>query len=591
MERIDLKVPELGDFADIGVIEVLVEPGGRVEKEQSLITLESDKATMEIPAAHAGRLVEIRVAVGDRVNSGDVIAVLEAEGEGGVAAQPATDATPESRPATASDATSAIPSPVPPPIPSAAGQTDCDLLVLGAGPGGYSAAFRAADLGLKVILVERRATLGGVCLNVGCIPSKALLHAAKVIADAQAMGAHGVRFGAPQIELDALRHWKDQVVGRLTKGLDALAARRQVTVIHGTGRFVAPHEIEIESTGNPGGSVRRIRFAQAIVAAGSEAAPLPLDKLPVDPRLMDSTQALELPVIPHRLLVIGGGIIGLEMATVYAGLGSRVTVVELTSALMPGTDPDLVKPLARRLGQSGEIHLNTGVSRIHAGYDGIRVSFAAGEGGTAPDDQTFDRVLVAIGRRPNGRAIGAAAAGVAVDERGFIPVDNQLRTNVPHIFAIGDINGPPMLAHKASHEGKVAAEVAAGQNSAFDTAVIPSVAYTDPEIAWVGLTESEAKTRGTACKIGRFPWAASGRALGMGRDEGFTKLLFEPKSLRLLGAGIVGPGAGDLVAECALAIEMGATAHDIGMTIHPHPTLSETIAFAAEAAAGTLTDL
>ncbi len=581
MQRIDIKVPELGEFTDVSVIEVLVEAGERIEKEQSLITLESDKATMEIPSSNAGRLVELRVNEGDRVNSGDVIAVLEVAGEESSAAPTAiASAAPTSPPAPA------------PAAPSAAGQTDCDLLVLGAGPGGYSAAFRAADLGLKVILVERSATLGGVCLNVGCIPSKALLHTAQVIAEAQAMSAHGVRFGEPQIELDALRHWKDQVVGRLTQGLNALAARRRVTVIHGTGRFVSPQAIEItDNEITHGGAVRTIRFAQAIIAAGSEAAPLPIDNLPVDPRLMDSTQALELPVIPRRLLVIGGGIIGLEMATVYAGLGSRVTIVELTAGLLPGTDPDLVKPLAKRLRQSGEIYLNTGIGRIHAGYDGIRVSFAAAAGGTAPEDQTFDRVLVAIGRRPNGRAIGAAAAGVAVDDRGFIPVDRQLRTNVPHIFAIGDINGPPMLAHKASHEGKIAAEIAAGQNSAFDAAVIPSVAYTDPEIAWVGLTESEAKARGAACKVGRFPWAASGRALGMGRDEGFTKLLFEPQSLRLLGAGIVGPGAGDLIAECALAIEMGATAHDIALTIHPHPTLSETIAFAAEAASGTITDL
>jgi dihydrolipoamide dehydrogenase len=457
------------------------------------------------------------------------------------------------------------------------------LLVLGAGPGGYTAAFRAADLGLNVTLIERSPTLGGVCLNVGCIPSKALLHAAKVIEDAQAMAAHGIAFGPPRIDLAKLRGWKNNVVKRLTGGLRMLARQRKVEVVQGAGRFVGPNFVEVTHEGRS----QRIRFEQCIVAAGSESVALPF--APDDPRLMDSTSALEVTDIPPRLLVIGGGIIGLEMACVYDALGSRVTVVELTPGLMPGCDPDLVKPLEKIIrGRYEQILLGTRVTAIVAKTAGLEVSFA---GTDAPAPQLYDRVLVAVGRVPNGRTIAAEAAGVTVNERGFIPVDRQMRTNVPHIFAIGDIAGAPMLAHKASHEAKVAAEVAAGEKRAFDARTVPSVAYTDPEVAWAGLTELEAKAQGIAYRKGAFPWIASGRSLALGREEGFTKLLFDPESGRVLGAGIVGPNAGDLISEVALAIEMGADAHDIGLTIHPHPTLSETVAFASEAFAGTLTDL
>ncbi|HEY4873395.1 MAG TPA: dihydrolipoyl dehydrogenase [Steroidobacteraceae bacterium] len=457
------------------------------------------------------------------------------------------------------------------------------LLVLGAGPAGYTAAFRAADLGLQVTLVERWASLGGVCLNVGCIPSKALLHAAKVIDDADAMSAHGISFGAPSIDLPQLRAWKESVVKKLTGGLRVLAKQRKVEVVQGSGRFVSPHVLEITGTGAP----TRIRFEQCIIAAGSEATRLP--GLPDDPRIMDSTGALELPDFAGKLLIIGGGIIGLEMACVYDALGSRVSVVELLPQLMPGCDADLVRPLEKRIrARYEQILTGTKVARIEALAEGLRVTFA---GDKAPEPQLFDRVLVAVGRVPNGALIGAAAAGVEVSERGFIPVDRQLRTNVPHIFAAGDIARPPMLAHKASHEAKTAAEVAAGHKSSFDARVIPSVAYTDPEIAWVGLTEIEAKEKGIAFKKGVFPWMASGRSLSLGRDEGFTKLLFDPETHRILGGGIVGTNAGELVSEVALAIEMGADAADIGLTIHPHPTLSETVAFAAEAFEGTLTDL
>ncbi len=458
-----------------------------------------------------------------------------------------------------------------------------DLVVLGSGPGGYSAAFRAADLGLNVVLVERDETLGGVCLNVGCIPSKALLHAAKVIADARDMAAHGVHFGAPRIELDALRSWKGKVVGQLTKGLEGLAKQRKVEVVKGVGSFTSPHTLDV--TGAQGTTT--IEFKQAIIAAGSE--PMRLPSMPDDPRVIDSTGALALPDIPARLLVIGGGIIGLEMATVYMELGAKVTVVELTPDLMPGADRDLVKPLEKRL-KMGLAGIMTGikVTKVEAGAHELTVHF---EGAGAPATAAFDRVLVAVGRRPNGGSIGADKAGVVVDARGFIAVDKQMRTNVQHIFAIGDIVGQPMLAHKATHEGKVAAEVAAGHKAAFDARVIPSVAYTDPEVAWVGVTETEAKARGLNVEKGAFPWAASGRALSLGRSEGLTKLIIDPQDGRVIGAGIVGPGAGDLIAEVALAIEMGCDAEDISLTIHPHPTLSETVAMAAEMWSGTITDL
>ncbi|MFO1395194.1 MAG: dihydrolipoyl dehydrogenase [Steroidobacteraceae bacterium] len=456
------------------------------------------------------------------------------------------------------------------------------MAVLGAGPGGYTAAFRAADLGLKVVLIDRGPTLGGVCLNVGCIPSKALLHAARVIDEARAMAAHGVRFGEPKIDAGALRAWKDSLIGRLTGGLETLAKQRKVTVIRGEARFASPNEIEIEAAGER----RRVSFRHAIVAAGSE--PIRLPGFPDDPRVIDSTGALELD-LPERMLVVGGGIIGLEMATVYAALGTRVSVVEMTDGLIPGCDRDLVRPLEKRMSSRWErVMLKTRAARIEAAADGLRVEF---EGSGAPEPQVYGKVLVAVGRKPNGRAIGAEAAGIVVDERGFITVDRQMRTNVTHIHAIGDVVGQPMLAHKATHEGKVAAEAIAGLKSFFDARVIPSVAYTDPEVAWVGLTETDAKQRGVAYEKAVFPWAASGRALSLGRDEGFTKLLFDPETHRVVGGGLVGPSAGDLVAEVALAIEMGADAADIGLTIHPHPTLSESIGLAAEAFEGTITDL
>ena len=589
MSRIDLVVPDLGQFQDVSVVDVLVKVGDRVEVDTPLITLETDKASMDVPSTAAGTIVEVLVERGQKVNTGTLIARLETAEESQAAA-PSPKAQPpqaEPPPATVEAPGDTVRMPVPEAVRSAPAAASAgrqvQLLVLGAGPGGYTAAFRAADLGLQVTLVERWPSLGGVCLNVGCIPSKALLHAAKVIEDVRAMSEHGISFGEPKIDLARLRNWKAGVVGRLTGGLKTLARQRKVEVVQGTGRFVGPHELEV--TGPSG--TERIRFEQCIIAAGSEAIRLP--GLPSDPRVMDSTDALELPERPGRLLVIGGGIIGLEMACVYEALGSRVSVVELTSQLIPGCDPDLVRPLEKRIRSRYEqILLGTRVTAVEALEEGLRVSF---EGDKAPDPQIFDRILVAVGRRPNGAAIGAEAAGVKVDERGFITVDRQMRTNVPHIFAIGDIAGPPMLAHKATHEAKVAAEVAAGHKSAFDARVIPSVAYTDPEVAWVGLTETEAKAKGIEYAKGTFPWAASGRALSLGRDEGFTKLLFDPQTRRVLGGGIVGPNAGELISEVALAIEMGADAADIGLTVHPHPTLSETVAFSAEAFEGTLTDL
>ncbi|MCG8464485.1 MAG: dihydrolipoyl dehydrogenase [Xanthomonadales bacterium] len=578
MSRTELRVPDLGDFDAIPVIEVLVNVGDEVEQEQSLLTLESEKATMEIPASSAGTIVELKAKVGDMLTTGDVVAVVETAAA--EASNPAESA-PETADAAMTEAAPAATAAAPVEADDNA-DYDCDVLVLGAGPGGYTAAFRAADLNQKVILVERDDRLGGVCLNVGCIPSKALLHTAKVIDEAAAMAQHGVRFGQPEIDLDALRSWKDSVVGRLTKGLEGLAKQRKVEVANGYGRFVDAQTIAVEGAEG----TRHIRFKHAIIAAGSE--PVHIPAFPQDPRIMDSTGALALADVPKRLLVIGGGIIGLEMATVYAGLGCHVTVVELTPQLMPGADPDLVRPLQKRLGRHGDFLLGVKVEAMQAKDEGILVQFG---GDKAPEPQLFDRVLVAVGRKPNGALINADAAGVAVTDRGFIDVDHQMRTNVPHIFAIGDIVGQPMLAHKATHEGKVAAEVCAGENSAFDAKVIPSVAYTDPEIAWVGLTETQAKAEGIDYEVAKFPWAASGRSLGMGRDEGFSKLLVEPKTHKILGAGIVGPNAGDLIAEVGFAIEMGADAHDIGLTVHPHPTLSETVAFAAEAAVGSLTDL
>jgi dihydrolipoamide dehydrogenase len=589
-------VPDLGGFKDVAVIDVLVKPGDTVAVETPLLTLESDKATMDVPSPAAGRVASVAVRPGDKVNTGTAVVVLEVEAAGStdqtqpravlrapepyggepyldtVPLQPMTAAAPEKAPATSAGTAA----------PSVGQVYDFDLAVLGAGPGGYTAAFRAADLGLRVALIERSPTLGGVCLNVGCIPSKALLHAARVIEEARAMESHGVRFGPPEIDASKLREWKNSVVGRLTDGLGSLARQRKVTVVHGRGRFISPHEIRIDD----GGAGRVVSFQQCIIAAGSESVRLP--GWPDDPRVIDSTGALELD-LPASLLVVGGGIIGLEMATVYAALGVKVSVVELTDGLMPGCDRDLVKPLQKHIASRYErILTGTKASRVEAVADGLRVTF---EGQGAPAAQVYGKVLVAVGRRPNGALVDAAAAGVAVDERGFIPVDRQMRTNVAHVFAIGDVVGQPMLAHKATHEGKVAAEAAAGLKSHFDATVIPSVAYTDPEVAWVGLTETDARARGVRYEKAVFPWAASGRALALGRDEGFTKLLFDPESHRVVGGGIVGTNAGDLIAEVALAIEMGADAADIGLTIHPHPTLSETVAMAAEAFEGTLTDL
>jgi len=590
---VDLIVPDIGNFTDVAVVEVLVKPGDAVELETPLVTIETDKASMDVPAAAAGRVTEVLLKVGDKVSKGSLIARLEASAGAARApaapaaeapAAPAAAAPPVAVPETAGD-TVRMPAPE-----AARGERaqesfsrTAQLLVLGSGPGGYTAAFRAADLGLKVMLVERWQSLGGVCLNVGCIPSKALLHAAKVIEDADEMADRGIAFGEPTIDRGKLRTWKSQVVGKLTGGLKVLARQRKVEVVTGSGRFVSPNVLEV--MGSSGSE--RIRFEQCIIAAGSEAVRLP--GLPKDPRIMDSSDALELPEFAGGLLVIGGGIIGLEMACVFDALGSRVSVVELTPTLMPGCDPDLVRPLERRIrARYEQILLGTRVAGIESQADGLKVSF---EGEKAPAPQSFDRVLVAVGRVPNGKAIGAELAGVKVSERGFIPVDKQMRTSAPHIFAIGDIAAPPLLAHKAMHEGKVAAEVAAGHKRAFDARVIPSVAYTDPEIAWVGLTETEARAQGTAFKKGAFPWVANGRSLSLGREDGFTKLLFDPQSHRLLGGGIVGTNAGDLISEVALAIETGCDAADIGLTIHPHPTLSETVAGAAEAFEGTLTDL
>jgi dihydrolipoamide dehydrogenase len=591
-QQIEVKVPDIGDYGEVPVIELLVQPGERVKRDQGLITLESDKATMEVPAPQAGVIRELRVALGDTVGEGAVVALLEVEDAAASADAPPAEAAPVPKPAepparAAEKTSQPSAQQSAPKAADASGRTadiECRLLVLGAGPGGYTAAFRGADLGLDTVLVERFPTLGGVCLNVGCIPSKALLHAAAVIDEAAHAKDYGVSFGAPKIELDALRGYKDKVVGQLTKGLAGMAKQRKVRVVQGVGRFVSAHEVEVAN----GDEATLIRFEHCVIAAGSQ--PVKLPSFPWDdPRIMDSTDALELAEIPKKLLVVGGGIIGLEMATVFSALGSTVTVVELLDQLIPGADPDLVKPLAERLKKQGvAIHLKVKSAEVTAEKKGIKVSF---EGEKAPDTQLFDRVLVAVGRAPNGGKLDAERAGVEVDGRGFIAVDRQMRTNVPHIFAIGDLIGQPMLAHKATHEGKLAAEVAAGEKKEWVARVIPSVAYTDPELAWVGVTESEAKAKGLKVGVGKFPWAASGRAIGIGRTEGLTKLIFDEASHRIIGAGIVGPHAGDLIAELALAIEMGCEAADIGHTIHPHPTLSETVAMAAEVYEGTITDL
>jgi dihydrolipoamide dehydrogenase len=587
----EVRVPDLGEADGVTVVEVLVQVGSVVRVDDPLITLESDKASMDVPSSAAGTVTSIAVKKGQEVSKGTVIATLTTQAEGAAAkvAAPsvAKGASGEGR-AEVSEAGSADREAAAVPkvrsreiqeAPSGA----LDLVVLGAGPGGYTAAFRAADLGLKVTLIERWPMLGGVCLNVGCIPSKALLHAAKVVEDAADMESCGIVFAPPRINREQLRAWKNRVVTRLTNGLSLLAKQRKVQVLRGEARFVGPHSLELTSAEG----ATRIDFKQCIVAAGSES--LQLSGFPDDPRIIDSTGALELPEDCKRLLVIGGGIIGLEMACVYDGLGSAVTVVELSDGLMPGTDRDLVRPLQKRIEKRyARIMTKTRVAKLEARPDGLRATF---EGPDVPAPQDFDRVLVAVGRSANGNAINAAAAGVVVDKRGIIGVDKQMRTNVPHIFAIGDIAGPPMLAHKATHEAKVAAEVAAGHKSSFDARCIPSVAYTDPEIAWAGLTETEAKAGGLEYGKGMFPWAASGRSLALNRDEGFTKLLFDKNTHRVIGGGIVGSNAGELIAEVALAIEMGADAADIGLTVHAHPTLSETVAFSAEAFEGTLTDL
>ena len=576
-ERMTIEIPDIGDFSDVDVIEVLVSPGDKVEREQGLITLETDKATMDIPAPRAGTVVEVLVKAGDKVSEGSAFIVLDA------ADASAAPSVPEAIEQSVQVAEPSPESAGAAQLPEGDVDVHAPLLVLGAGPGGYTAAFRAADLGQEVVLVERWNTLGGVCLNVGCIPSKALLHAAKVMEEAEAAADIGIRFDRPEVDLEKLVAWKDRVVGQLTGGLDGLSKRRKVSVVHGEARFISSHRVQVSSEEGE----KLISFDQCIIATGSE--PMRLPGTPADPRVMDSTGALKLEELPGRMLVIGGGIIGLEMATVYAALGVKITVVELTDGLMPGCDPDLVKPLAKRLEARYEnIMLGTRVDSMEAGSDGIHVQFCR-------EDETFSdvfgRVLVAVGRTPNGNALDAGVASVEVDKRGFIKVDKQMRTTAAHIFAIGDIVGQPMLAHKATHEARVAAEVAAGLKSNFDARVIPSVAYTDPEIAWCGLTESEAASQGIPVGKGVFPWAASGRSLAMARDEGLTKLLFDPDSGKVLGAGIVGPNAGDLIGELVLAIEMGCDAADIGLSIHPHPTLCETVGLAAEAFEGTITDL
>ena len=586
MAHIESKVPDIGGHGDVPVIELLVAVGDTVKKDQGLVTLESDKATMEVPAIADGVVKALKVKLGDKVSEGSVIAIIDGAASASAptptapapavaqAAAPAPAATPAATPAPQAEASS-----------GRKADLECAMVVIGAGPGGYTAAFRSADLGLDTVLIERYASLGGVCLNVGCIPSKALLHAADVIEQAAHASDYGVDFGAPTISIDKLRQYKDKVVGQLTKGLAGMAKQRKVRVVQGTAKFLSAHELEVVGED---GKAQVLRFAQCIIAAGSQPVKLPAFPWD-DPRVMDSTDALDLADVPKTMLVVGGGIIGLEMATVYRALGSEVTVVEFMPQLMPGADADLVKPLADRLKKQGvAIHLKTKVVEARAGKQGIEVAF---EGESIPAGKVYDRVLVSVGRAPNGGKLDAGKAGVAVSERGFIDVDRQMRTNVPHIYAIGDLVGQPMLAHKATHEGKLAAEVAAGEKKEWVARVIPSVAYTDPEIAWVGVTETEAKAKGLKVGVGKFPWAASGRAIGLSRTEGFTKLVFDEDSHRIIGGGIVGVHAGELIAELALAIEMGCEVHDIGHTIHPHPTLSESVGMAAEVYDGSITDL
>ncbi|RYG13141.1 MAG: dihydrolipoyl dehydrogenase [Burkholderiales bacterium] len=621
MANIEIKVPDIGDYTDVPVIEILVAVGDTVKKDQGLVTLESDKATLEVPSSAAGVVKELKVKLGDTLSEGSVVAILEAEGaasllpsgEGAHRADEGVSSQASATPGNSTPSPVAAQRPLPeeevnagaskPPVapspaaPKAAQGTgkpadiECRMVVLGSGPGGYTAAFRAADLGLDTVMIERYASLGGVCLNVGCIPSKALLHAAALIDEAAHSDDIGISFGQPKIDLDKLRAFKDsKVVGQFTKGLAGMAKQRKVRTVQGVASFVSPNELEIVGED---GKTQLLRFEQCIIAAGSQAVKLPAFPWD-DPRVMDSTDALQIADVPRQLLVVGGGIIGLEMATVYRALGSQVTVVEFMDQLMPGADKDLVKPLADRLKKQGvAIHLKTKATKVEASKKGISVAFEGAVEGQAAELQTttFDRVLVAVGRSPNGNKIGAEKAGVGVTDRGFIPVDRQMRTNVPHIFAIGDIVGNPMLAHKATHEGKLAAEVAAGEKKEWVARVIPSVAYTDPEIAWVGVTETEAKAKGLKVGVGKFPWVASARAVGIGRGEGFTKLVFDEETHRIIGGAIVGVHAGDLITEVSLAIEMGADAADIGHTIHPHPTLSESVGMAAEVFDGTITDL
>ena len=613
MSLVEVKVPDIGDVAEVSVIELLVKPGDTIAAEQSLVTVESDKASMEIPSTHAGVVKELKVKLGDKVREGSVLLIMEPAASPSPQPSPqrGEGASPSSRPSSqrGEEASTNVPASSPSPAPAGEGRgegvpvpiassyaggadLECDMLVLGAGPGGYSAAFRAADLGMKVVLVERYSTLGGVCLNVGCIPSKALLHVAAVMDEVSHFEALGVSYGKPKIELDKLRAHKDKVVGKLTGGLSAMARMRKVTVVRGVGEFVDPHHLRVqETTGaarEEAGKKQTISFKSAIIAAGSQAVQLPF--MPRDPRIVDSTGALELVGNPRRMLILGGGIIGLEMGTVYSTLGARLDVVEMLDGLMQGADRALVRVWQKmNASRFDNVMLKTKTTAAQATKEGILVSF---EGEQAPrEPQLYDLVLQAVGRSPNGKKIGADKAGVMVDDRGFIPVDVQMRTNVPHIFAVGDIVGQPMLAHKAVHEAHVAAEVAAGENVAFNARVIPSVAYTDPEIAWVGLTEDQARSEGIAITKGHFPWTASGRAIANTRDEGFTKLLFDAQTHRIVGGGIVGTHAGDLISEVALAIEMGADAVDIGKTIHPHPTLGESIGMAAEVAHGSCTDL
>jgi dihydrolipoamide dehydrogenase len=568
MAGTEVKVPDIGDFKDVEVIEVLVKPGDAIAKEQSLITLESDKATMEIPSPDAGVVKELRIKVGDKVSKGSPILLLEASAKAEAPAR-APAKTPEAPRAAA-------------PTPAAGADVECDVLVLGAGPGGYSAAFRAADLGMKTVLVERYPTLGGVCLNVGCIPSKALLHTAAIMDGARALASHGIAFGEPKVDLGKLRAFKDKVVGKLTGGLAGMAKVRKVTVIQGVGAFRDRNHLEVETKEGR----KTVRFGSAIIAAGSQAAKLPF--LPEDPRIVDSTGALELRSLPKKMLVIGGGIIGLEMGTVYSTLGARLDVVEMMDGLMLGVDRDLVAVWQKfNAPRFDKVMLKTKTTKVEATAQGLKATFE----GEKNESAVYDMILFSVGRVPNGKKIAADKAGVAVDEKGFIAVDSQMRTNVANIYAIGDIAGNPMLAHKAVHEGHVAAEAASGMKSHFDARVVPSVAYTDPEIAWVGLTEDEAKKNGVAVGVAKFPWAASGRAIANARDEGFTKLIFDAETHRIVGGGIVGTGAGDLISELALAVEMGADATDIGKTIHPHPTTAESVGMAAEVFEGVCTDL